>query len=309
VTLDQDTRASIEAFLLSFREANKRPPSPSSFSSPKRIIFESAVFETTSVAIDYKAKSVAVKEIAVSPIELLNLVSVEGVYITLGALKLKNIAGWEALQLEAKEKWTPSLIQQAPLSYLQSIRYLRPLAAFGSGLKDLAVIPYESYRDSGSLTSAATSAVVSLTRKITQGATEGAARVTIGASTVFEGIEKAINIEGEKRTTEEKPSSRFANQPANVGEGLTKAYDALMRQLRESRENIVAIPLRHYQQHGTLGFVTALAKAVPLAVVKPIRGTTEAASQVFLGARNQMLPEEKKASDQKYYGGASDEKK
>lgn len=52
----------------------------------------------------------------------------------------------------------------------------------------------------------------------------------------------------------------------------------------------------------TLGFVTAVAKAVPLAVVKPVRGTAEAASQLLLGARNQILPEEKRAADQKYFG-------
>lgn len=78
--------------------------------------------------------------------------------------------------------------------------------------------------------------------------------MTVGASTVMEEIERVINIEGERRVSDEKekPASRFANQPSNLGEGLTKGYDALMKQLRESKDNIVAVPLRHYQEHGYL---------------------------------------------------------
>lgn len=43
-------------------------------------------------------------------------------------LKLRDLEGWDALVERAKEQWAPLIVQQAPLSYLKSIRYLRPLA-------------------------------------------------------------------------------------------------------------------------------------------------------------------------------------
>lgn len=49
-----------------------------------------------------------------------------------------------------------------------------------------------------------------------------------------------------------KANSKFANQPSNIGEGLVNGYEALLRQLKESKDNIVVVPMKHYREHGYL---------------------------------------------------------
>ena len=48
---------------------------------------------------------------------------------------------------------------------------------------------------------------------------------------------------------------------------------------------------RRYQRTGAGGAVKSVVRAIPIAVLRPLIGAAEAASQVALGVRNEMDPE------------------
>jgi len=128
--------------------------------------------------------------------------------------------------------------------------------------------------------------------KFTQGAADGAARLTVGATTILETVGGSSDSD----------NSKFANQPSNVVEGFQDAYTSLSTQLKEAKDNVVVIPLQQYQMYGTRGYVSAMMKAVPLAIIKPMIGTTDGMSKVILGVKNQINKQDKIIMDNKYGG-------
>jgi len=131
----------------------------------------------------------------------------------------------------------------------------------------------------------------SFVHKVTKGAADGAARLTVGATTLLETVGGG---------THDTLGSKFANQPSNLLEGFQDAYTSLSTQLKEAKDNIVVIPLEQFQTYGARGYVTAMMKAVPLAIIKPMIGTTDGMSKVILGAKNQINKQDKILSDNKY---------
>ena len=77
--------------------------------------------------------------------------------------------------------------------------------------------------------------------------------------------------------------STQASQPAGVLDGLSQAYDSLTRGMREAVHTIVAVPKSEYKRHGAHGAIKAAVRGVPVAVLRPIIGTTEAVARTLLG--------------------------
>jgi autophagy-related protein 2 len=98
------------------------------------------------------------------------------------------------------------------------------------------------------------------------------------------------------------PTSKYANQPDNVAEGLQQGLETVTRQLREARDSIFVMPLAEFEKNGFQSAVKQVARAVPIAVLKPVIGTTAGLSKVLLGVRNQIDKTEKVISEDKYRG-------
>ena len=89
--------------------------------------------------------------------------------------------------------------------------------------------------------------------------------------------------------TDEKPSHTRAaeqfSQPDGLMDGLEHARDALSRGMNGAVHTIVAVPLE-YKRAG----MKSVIKAVPVAVLRPVIGVTEAAGHALLGVRNSLAP-------------------
>lgn len=94
--------------------------------------------------------------------------------------------------------------------------------------------------------------------------------------------------------------SSQASQPVGVMDGLHQAYDSLTRGVREAVHTIVAVPKSEYRKTGTHGAIKAAVRGVPVAVLRPIIGTTEAVARTLLGVRNALDPAKKRDLDEKY---------
>ncbi|KAG0232066.1 autophagy- protein 2 [Mortierella sp. GBA43] len=99
-----------------------------------------------------------------------------------------------------------------------------------------------------------------------------------------------------------KPSriSKYANQPVDINEGMEHAYKSLSKNIGTAAHTIFAVPMEVYEQTGAQGSARAVIRAVPVAVLKPMIGATEAFSKVLIGLRNSIDPEQRLLTEDKY---------
>jgi autophagy-related protein 2 len=110
--------------------------------------------------------------------------------------------------------------------------------------------------------------------------------------------------------------SKYAEQPVGVGEGMQSAYKSLRRNFHSAAQTILAIPMEVYEQSGNevrqraitffisltshQGPVRAVVRAVPIAVLKPMIGASEAVSKTLMGLHNTLDPEIRHENEAKY---------
>jgi autophagy-related protein 2 len=85
--------------------------------------------------------------------------------------------------------------------------------------------------------------------------------------------------------------------PRHASDAAIHAYESVARGLREANYKIVAVPLREYQNSGVRGAAGSALRGVPIAVLCPIAGASEALSYTLLGLRNQLRPDLRKEDD------------
>ncbi|CAE6462680.1 unnamed protein product [Rhizoctonia solani] len=84
--------------------------------------------------------------------------------------------------------------------------------------------------------------------------------------------------------------SRYSQQPRDVSEGVRSGAQALRRNATAAAQTILAIPMEVYEQTESEGPMRAVVRAVPIAVLRPMIGATEAVGQTLLGLRNSLDP-------------------
>ncbi|KAJ2004100.1 autophagy- protein 2 [Coemansia thaxteri] len=111
--------------------------------------------------------------------------------------------------------------------------------------------------------------------------------------------------------------SKYARQPENLSEGMRQAYMSLRSNMGDAVQTILAIPVVVQESIGedgtegaagdsvpgrspVHGSVRAVVRAVPVAVLKPMIGATEAVSKTLLGLRNTMEPTRRGQLEDKY---------
>lgn len=141
---------------------------------------------------------------------------------------------------------------------------------------------------------------------------------TIPASPIEAGYERTGQDWADGRETADL-ISKYAEQPVGVAEGVQSAYSSLKRNLNSAAQTILAVPMEVYEKSGNevrlfefsvdgdfiadiqwQGAVRAVIRAVPIAVLKPMIGASEAVSKTLLGLHNQMDPEVRLENEAKY---------
>lgn len=111
------------------------------------------------------------------------------------------------------------------------------------------------------------------------------------AETVYDILSPAAPI---SRSLQDKRSvrrSRKGQQPADLREGVAKAYDTVREGLLDTAQTICDVASRGHEQKGLTGAVGGVIRQLPPTVVKPLILATEATSNLLGGMRNQILPD------------------
>jgi autophagy-related protein 2 len=159
----------------------------------------------------------------------------------------------------------------------------------GGGLADLVLLPMQDWQREGRLLRGLKEGAVSLLHAT---ALEGArigTRLAVGTQVILEHVDDIFEP-GAEDTREGANRSRYADPPESLQEGLLTAYNSLSSSLADGLHTIIAVPVQVYERNGPEGALKAAIRAVPVAILKPAIGASEAISRTLMGVESALDP-------------------
>ncbi|WWC85245.1 uncharacterized protein L201_000107 [Kwoniella dendrophila CBS 6074] len=273
-------------------------------------------------------------------IELMNFFHFDGAEMTLRHITLSGVTGWDRLGSTLQDLWTPDVKANQLADVISGVSPIRSIVNVGSGVADLILLPIEQYRKDGRIAKGVQRGTNSFVKSTAMEMMKLGAKLATGTQIILEKAEFVLGGQGNQNpiigqvennpvlstlpsinswnnsarsgnddddvSSEEEanmkfdPKSRYANQPQNVKQGVKDAYKSLSKNVNDAAQTILAVPMEVYERSGEDGPLRAVVRAVPIAVLKPMIGTTEAVSKTLLGMRNSLDPSARRELGDKY---------
>ena len=83
-------------------------------------------------------------------------------------------------------------------------------------------------------------------------------------------------------------------------ENAADARDSLAREVKRAAFVLVALPYGEYQRTGPAAAAKSVLRGVPVAIIRPLIGATQAVSSTLLGFRNALDPDSQMEAMQKF---------
>lgn len=112
--------------------------------------------------------------------------------------------------------------------------------------------------------------------------------------------DESENMAKGKITNETYVVSLYSDQPASFNEGLKTAYASIQRNFSTAKDALYEAGVRASESENASAAMVELAKATPIVFIRPAIAATEAISKSLLGGVNDINPDEKRKSEQKY---------
>jgi autophagy-related protein 2 len=223
-----------------------------------------------------------------SIVELVNITPIHRMVITLSEVTVIDSLGIGPVFSELVSSWVKEICATQLHKFLANARPFEPFTDVGQGLTDLVILPYEAFQAGESVQRAMRKGVKSLadiimfqTLTTTSGLTKYAADLM-------------ADILGGGRVNNEEANplpSRPVAVPKGIGDARRHACESLARGIQTANYKIVVVPYREFSRNGVTGAITSVIKGIPVLLVAPLTGATEAASYTLLGARNALRPD------------------
>ncbi|CAM9161574.1 unnamed protein product, partial [Hapterophycus canaliculatus] len=251
------------------------------------------------VKIDYQPRAIKVGALQNGDyMELLNLFPLEGVHLTLQKLLLTGASGWNGVTQLLLQSWVQDITSNQLHKFLAGTTAVRPLVTMGKGVADLVLLPVEQYRRDGRVLRGLRKGTQSFLRAITIETLHTSHRVASFVSRTLDDIVTQPGAQASRRGLE-----YYDEQPTGVIDSLEHAYDALAKEVQVAAQTIIAIPYEDQEEvvgpHGR-SYVRSVARALPVAVLRPVVGASEALSCTLLGFRNYMAPVMRKEEEMRW---------
>ncbi len=98
-----------------------------------------------------------------------------------------------------------------------------------------------------------------------------------------------IVISASASTAAPQPVPRQKKQPISAAAGLSDALSALRKGVSDAAATVITVPVQEYRRNGTTGAIKAVIRAIPVAILHPLIGTTEAVSKSLMGASRLLV--------------------
>ncbi|KIK57741.1 hypothetical protein GYMLUDRAFT_75350 [Collybiopsis luxurians FD-317 M1] len=321
--VDQDALDFMKKFF-SFADPNRS----STPSDPEDgIYFQLAEIFPVDLKLDYKPRRVDYRALKEGrTIELMNFFHFDGAEMTLRHITLSGITGWPRLGELLNDLWTPDVKATQLVDVISGVAPIRSMVNVGSGIADLVLLPIAQYKKDGRIVHGMQKGTTAFVKSTAIEAIKLGAKLATGTQVILEQAEGVLGPQFKYPITTEtlQPSnfgvddlmdpglgssdeednsdliSKYADQPMNVKEGVQSAYKSLQKNLNSAAQTILAVPMEVYERSGNEGPVRSVIRAVPIAVLKPMIGASEAVSKTLLGLHNSLDPNLRHENDAKY---------
>lgn len=190
--------------------------------------------------------------------------------------------GWSRVSTLLQDIWTPDVKANQLADVLSGVSPIRSVVNVGSGVADLILLPIEQYRKDGRVARGVQKGTSSFVRSTALEMMKLGARLATGTQVVLEkaegvlggkvsenlmgpvesspspiraegdwgNAEQDLSSEDEADIRKKESTSRYANQPGDVKEGVQAAYRSLTRNINSAAQTVLAVPMEVYERPG-----------------------------------------------------------
>ncbi|KAI3351666.1 hypothetical protein L3Q82_020500 [Scortum barcoo] len=273
----------------------------SSSSSDQPIYFREFRFTSeVPIWLDYHGKHVVIEQGTFAGI-LIGLAQ-----LNCSELKLKRLCcrhgllGVDKVIQYAVTEWLTDIRKNQLPGILGGVGPMHSVVQLFHGVRDLFWLPIEQYRKDGriirglqrgaaSFGTSTASAALELSNRLVQ-AIQATAETVYDILSPTPPLNRYAITEG--RATSSRP--RRAAQPADLREGVAKAYDTVREGVIDTAQTLCDVASRGHEQKGLPGAVGGVLRQIPPTVVRPLIVASEATSNLLGGMRNQIKPDARK---------------
>ncbi|KXN86892.1 Autophagy-related protein 2 [Leucoagaricus sp. SymC.cos] len=318
--VDQDAVDFLKRFF-SFKDPHEAPATGKP--APEAYIQLAEVFPVD-LKLDYKPRRVDYRALREGrTIELMNFFHFDGAEMTLRHITLAGITGWPRLFEMLNDLWTPDVKATQLVDVISGVSPIRSMVNVGSGVADLVLLPISQYKKDGRIVRGLQKGATAFVKSTAIEAIKMGARLATGTQVILEQAESVLGgqfsdsymteslqvstLDEAGRLSDDFDDevgsdliSKYAEQPADIREGVQSAYRSLRQNLNSAAQTILAVPMEVYEKSGSEGPVRSVVRAVPIAVLKPMIGASEAISKTLLGLHNTLDPNVQRENEAKY---------
>ncbi|XP_061581548.1 autophagy-related protein 2 homolog A [Cololabis saira] len=273
----------------------------SSSSSDQPIYFREFRFTSeVPIWLDYHGKHVVIEQGTFAGI-LIGLAQLNCSELKLKRLSCRHgLLGVDKVIQYAVTEWLTDIRKNQLPGILGGVGPMHSVVQLFHGVRDLFWLPIEQYRKDGriirglqrgaaSFGTSTASAALELSNRLVQA-------IQATAETVYDILSPTPPLNRFAITEGRAPSSRYrrAVQPADLREGVAKAYDTVREGVIDTAQTLCDVASRGHEQKGLPGAVGGVLRQIPPTVVKPLIVASEATSNLLGGMRNQIKPDARK---------------
>ena len=170
--------------------------------------------------------------------------------------------------------WTPDVKATQLVDVISGVSPIRSLVNVGSGVADLILLPISQYKKDGRIVRGMQKGATAFIKSTAVEAIKMGARLATGTQVILEQAENVLGGQFPNSYTNESflvstfddvghfsndseeedfgldLISKYAEQPADIRQGVQSAYQSLRRNLNSAAQTILAIPMEAYERSG-----------------------------------------------------------
>ncbi|XP_077315666.1 autophagy-related protein 2 homolog A [Lithobates pipiens] len=295
-----------ESGLENSMDSNEEDTSSVSSASDQPIYFREFRFTSeVPIWLDYQGKHVTTEQVGTFAGILIGLAQLNCSELKLKRLYCRHgLLGAEKVFSYALNEWLTDIRKNQLPGILGGVGPMHSVVQLFHGVRDLFWLPIEQYRKDGriirglqrgaaSFGTSTASAALELSNRLVQA-------IQATAETVYDILSPTPPISRCYLDSRQSRRLRRGQQPADLREGVAKAYDTVREGVIDTAQTIREVASRGHEQKGLTGAVGGVLRQIPPTVVKPFIVATEATSNLLGGMRNQIRPDAHKEDSFKW---------
>jgi len=224
-----------------------------------------------------------------SLVELVNICPLEDMVLQLQPVAIRQTSGWGSVIGQLTKLWIEDIVSTQLYKFVANAVPFQPLTSVGGGAAEMVVLPWEAFKEEGD--------VIGAVRTGTFTFVETLAYETLNLTsklTKFAASKVATTLQGAGLPS---APSRPDRVPRRLTDTARHSLESVSRGLKTANYKIVIVPFREYRKGGPTEAAKSVMKGIPVAIMAPLGGASEAISYTLLGVRNQVRPEIRKEDE------------